>query len=246
MNEETDNLSRLPDETLISEILPYLNNEALNSVCQINRRMNILCQKEELWKRKIKSEYPLIINNKRGNATWREWYRIISRGPRVPIYLRGDVLAEVIIDNTLNVDDIKKLIPNKDLDIYYFVETGEDFDSNSIRHNSQYVNQSVPYYHSFSYYPFLHAKCLSPDYNLEIVGDQKYNDRVSFISLIDAGAVLDNNNILNIGDSRNEYPYYIYDSYLYDLSSPQNPLIYPADDIFLTIKEEIIRRRHIL
>lgn len=242
MSNETNSFLEIPDDTLVNEIFPYLDNSTLSSVCQTSKHMNMLCQKEELWKRKTSIDYPLVINTKSTNQSWKEYYRNISRGPRVSIYLYGEILAEVVITNeTINGDDIKKLIPNKDLDIYYFAEL-----SHERIDNEKYLNQSVPYYHSYDYYPLLQAKCLSPKYELEMIGDQKFNSRIKFVSLLDEGAGLNKNNILNIADSRSKYPYYIYNSYFYDLSDPQNPIVFPTDDVEEYDVEEVMKNRHIL
>lgn len=47
---------KISDTTLIQEILPNLDNESLNRLCQTNQRIHNLCKNDDIYLNKVVNE----------------------------------------------------------------------------------------------------------------------------------------------------------------------------------------------
>lgn len=88
-------ISHIAPETLSYEILPYLSNADLGSLSRVNSYYYQLCRDENLWKSRILKDYPLYINFKPVDTTYRDYYIFLTTSPKIPIYRNNEIVTSI-------------------------------------------------------------------------------------------------------------------------------------------------------
>lgn len=93
-----DNMSDyIPDEVLISEVLPRLPLEELLRLCASSNRLKNICTHPDIWRSKIKLEFPEYMD-KPDNFNWSQWYTfLLANTKQIPMVYHGDVIAHIRI-----------------------------------------------------------------------------------------------------------------------------------------------------
>ena len=87
----------LPDDIIFNEIIPRLNPGEIRKLCQTNSRMLRMCGNPEVWKNRIRAEFPGFVN--RGGKDYDDYLRLKSIS-LTPIYYNGDIIDEMLIYNS--------------------------------------------------------------------------------------------------------------------------------------------------
>jgi hypothetical protein len=92
---DVSSLLAIDDSTLLRNVLPAMNVEQLSIVCSLNRRLDQLCDMEELWQNKVIYEYPSLVRTKPVNLTWRNYYLLLYRSTEISITYNQNQIGTV-------------------------------------------------------------------------------------------------------------------------------------------------------
>ena len=88
----------IPDNILITSILPKLPLNDLLELCESNQHFNDLCQNELLWKHRMMIKFPELLKSKPNSIIWKDFYLYYETVDNVlPIYYHGDLIEIVPI-----------------------------------------------------------------------------------------------------------------------------------------------------
>ena len=118
----------LPDDVIFNEIIPRLNPNEIRKLCQINKRMARICKDPEVWKSRIRQEFPGFTS--RSAQDYRDYLHLKSL-PMVPIYYNGDIIDEMLIYNFNFYEQITKSNKNISKDPVMFLIN---------KNNGKYIN----------------------------------------------------------------------------------------------------------
>ena len=105
-SEDISYLLSLPDNILITSVLPTLPVDYINKLCKLNVRVNLLCKNDLLWQYKTLNDFLDEIDNKPNNISWKEFYYSISPEVKIiPIYYHGDIINKIPVFR----DDIESI-----------------------------------------------------------------------------------------------------------------------------------------
>lgn len=133
----------LPDDVIFNEIIPRLNPSEIRKLCQTNKRMARICRDPEVWKSRIKLEFPGFVN--RGRGDYQEYLHLKSL-PMVPIYYNGDIIDEMLIYNSNFYDQITKRHKNIPKDHILFLINKNNGNYNNFHiMNNNYIREGFPF-----------------------------------------------------------------------------------------------------
>ena len=87
----------IPDNILVTSILPKLPLNNLLELCESNQYFNKLCQNELLWKHRMMIKFPQLVKSKSNNISWKHFYLYHETSIMVPVYYHGDIVSEIPI-----------------------------------------------------------------------------------------------------------------------------------------------------
>ena len=82
--------NNIPNDVLLLEVLPNLRLPYLINACSVDKRINSLCNNEEIWKKRLINEYPDL--TKPNDTSWKNFYLATVSKYRIPIILNGDII----------------------------------------------------------------------------------------------------------------------------------------------------------
>jgi hypothetical protein len=90
-------LSLLPDDILLHEVLPNLPLERLNTLCRTSQKFQNLCNNEELWRIKVLKEYPKY--PKPSHLSYSDFYKFLVESKEIPVYVGGNNYGNIRISD---------------------------------------------------------------------------------------------------------------------------------------------------
>ncbi|SNW62389.1 Hypothetical protein ORPV_485 [Orpheovirus IHUMI-LCC2] len=89
---EMSGLRSLPDDILISEVLPNIQLDILDHLCKCDKRFVQLCECDTLWYQRIKKEYPSRLIKKTSTISHKDYYLHLYKSDIYPVYVNGDIV----------------------------------------------------------------------------------------------------------------------------------------------------------
>lgn len=121
-NNHVSHFLSLSDQVLTEVIFPNLSLDIIENLCFANNRFKNICNNEVLWKTKVYDEFSQYVSFKPSISTWKDFYYLLIRGPKLPLYYNGDIIEYTpfrpnLINMTLSI--IVNYINSHGLSSYY-------------------------------------------------------------------------------------------------------------------------------